>query len=97
MFPASCRFSTADRPYSGGGKFLARSTIALGPNFFKTFRFRHAFFAQLDTFLQAAANFLSVPQYLRVTSFVSPRRSAAAFCPYAASLVICQFPLLHVP
>jgi hypothetical protein len=53
--------------------------------FLMRFLFRHATVAQLDTFLQAAANFLRDPQSPRVSSFGSPRRPAADLLP------LCRF------
>jgi hypothetical protein len=53
--------------------------------FLKTFPLRHANAAQQDTFLQAAANFLWDPQYLRVSSFGYPCHPAARcqpLCPF---------------
>jgi hypothetical protein len=43
------------------------------------FLFRHATFAQRDTFLQAAANFRPDPIFPRVLSLIFWRRSAARF------------------
>jgi hypothetical protein len=51
------------------------------PIFLKRFLFRHATVAQLDTFLQAAADFFPDPQSLRVSSFGSSHRPAISFRP----------------
>jgi hypothetical protein len=47
--------------------------------FLLRFLYRHANFARLDTFLQAAADFLLGPRYPRVLSFSFWRRSADRF------------------
>jgi hypothetical protein len=51
------------------------------PIFLKRFLLRHATVAQLDTFLQVAANFSPDPQSLWVSSFGSPHHLAASFLP----------------
>jgi hypothetical protein len=52
------------------------------------FLFRHATFAQWDTFLHVAANFLLYPQYSWVLSFGFWWRSTATFWTLAASSVL---------
>jgi hypothetical protein len=69
------------------------ATVSLfrGPHFpwvpilLKRFIFCHATLPQLDTFLQAEANFLPAPQSPRVISFGPSRRPAAGFLP------LCRF------
>jgi hypothetical protein len=78
VFP-QCHFHTVGHPYYRRGELLLWSTVFLGPILLTSFLFHHATFAQWDTFLQAAAEFLLVLLFPRVLSFRFWWCSAARF------------------
>jgi hypothetical protein len=74
LFPASCYFCTAGRPYSGGDKFLALTTIFLTVLFL-----RHATVARPVIFLPATDNLFRDSQLAVILPFGFWRRPAARF------------------